>query len=410
MKILAIEDAFPPELTSARLPFEFANELAERGHEVTVVTVIPRKFLLPEESFESHKRRFFYWEDTERFLTLRVQPYLKTKSLATRFFEYSVLPLSLFVGGLIVGRKKNIIHCQSPPLTVAFAACVLSKILKKPLIIRIQDIHPDALIKIGILKNSVLIRLMELVEVFVYDSASHITVIAEGYRRHLISKGIREDKISLIPNWADINKLSPPKNNDFRKRMGWEAKFIITYAGTMSWPQDLETVVESAGMLKNYKDIAFLMVGDGVKREYLIRRSKELELDNIVFMPLQPRDEYSKILYASDVCVVPLRRQFTSPTMPSKMLEIMACEKPMIINVPFSSDVQRIVKDAECGVWVEPENPKDFSKAVLTLHDNSSLVSKLGENGLSYLRNHLTLKACMDRYEELLNFLVKTRK
>ena len=345
---------------------------------------------------------------TERFLTLRVQPYLKTKSITTRFFEYSVLPLSLFVGGLIVGRKKNIIHCQSPPLTVAFAACVLSKILKKPLIIRIQDIHPDALIKIGILKNSVLIRLMELVELFVYDSASHITVIAEGYRRHLISKGIREDKISLIPNWANISKISPPKNNDFKKRMGWEAKFIITYAGTMSWPQDLETVVESAGTLRNYKDITFLMVGDGVKKEYLIRKSKELELDNIVFMPLQPRNDYFEILYASNACLVPLKKQFTSPTAPSKMLEIMACSKPIIANVPYNSDVHTIISKAGCGIWVEPENPKVLSRAILKLYENKDSAYRLGEKGRK-LAEELSLTACMDKYEALLNSLLTKR-
>lgn len=408
MKILAVEDAFPPELTSARLPFEFANELANRGHEVTVVTIFPRRYVVSGE-VRRPKNEFFYWEKTDGFLVLRVRPDLKTTSLVTRFLEYSILPITLFIGGLIAGRNKDVVHCQTPPLSVAFTACILSRILMKPLIIRVQDIHPDALMKIGLLKNRLLIKLMELMEIFVYLCASHITVIAEGYRRHVISKGINRKKVSLIPNWADVGEIKPPNRNDFRERMGLEGKFIITYAGTMSWPQDLETVVESAGMLKNYKDITFLMVGDGIKKEYLIRKSKELELDNIVFMPLQPRNEYFKILYASDACLVPLKKQFTSPTAPSKMLEIMACGKPMITNVPSNSDVQRVISDAECGIWVEPENSVAFSKAVLTLYDDRNVALKLGKNGFSYVRDHFSLRACMDRYEELFNSFVKAR-
>jgi colanic acid biosynthesis glycosyl transferase WcaI len=412
MKILAFEEGFPPELTSARLPFEFADELANRGHEITVVTVFPRRYLIPEETrkIEVPKSRFFYWENMGRFLVLRVRPELKVKSLITRFLEYSVLPITLFIGGLIAGRNKDLVHCQTPPLTVAFTACLLSKILRKPIIIRIQDIHPDALIKIGLLKNRLLIKLMEFMELFVYVCASHITVISYGYRRHVLAKGINSGKVSLIPNWANIDKIKPPNENDFRERMRLGGEFLVTYAGTISWPQDLETVVEAANILRNHHDIRFLIVGDGAKKEMLIRRSRELRLDNIIFMPLQPRDEYFKILYASGACIVPLRKQFTSPTLPSKMLEIMACGKPIIANVPSDSDVRKMVENVECGVWVEPEKPKDFSKAVLALHDNRALAVKLGENGLFYLRNHLTLKACMDRYEKLLNSLVKLGK
>jgi colanic acid biosynthesis glycosyl transferase WcaI len=409
LRILAIEDAFPPELTSARLPFEFANELANRGHEITVVTVFPRRYLIPEK-IEVPKTRFFYWERMGRFLVLRVRPELRVKSLISRFLEYSVLPITLFIGGLIAGGNKDLIHCQTPPLTVAFTASILSRILRKPIIIRIQDIHPDALVKIGLLKNKLLIKLMELMELFVYVCASHITVISDGYKKHVLARGINGKKISLIPNWADVNKIKPPNENDFRERMRLGGEFLVTYAGTISWPQDLETVVEAASILRNNRDIRFLIVGDGVKKEMLVRRSRELRLDNIIFMPLQPRDEYFKILYASDACIVPLRKQFTSPTLPSKMLEIMACGKPIIANVPFDSDVRKLVENAGCGIWVEPENPKDFSKAVLTLRSNRALVAKLGENGLLYLRSHLTLKACMDRYEELLDSLIKVRK
>ena len=408
MKILALEPGFPPELASGRLPFEFAQELARHGHEVTVVTMFPRKYLLSRDE-KLPKRKFFYWKTFGRVKVLYVWPQFASKSVVSRALEYLIVPFSLFVGGLMI-RKKDIIHYPSDPLILPLMASLLAQLSHSRKILRIQDIHPDALVKIGLIKNKLLISFLEFIERFGYLTADHITVIAEGYREHVISKGISNKKVSLIHNWANIDEIKPPNVNDFRERMRLGDKFLVTYAGTMSWPQDLETVVEAADILRNHHDIMFLIVGDGVKKETLVRRSRELKLDNIMFMPLQPRDEYFKILYASDVCLVPLRKQFTSPTLPSKMLEIMACGKPMIASVPFDSDVRKMVENVGCGIWVEPEKPKDFSKAVLALHDNRALAVKLGENGLFYLRNHLTLKACMDRYEKLLNSLVKLGK
>jgi glycosyltransferase involved in cell wall biosynthesis len=409
LNVLAIEDAFPPELTSARLPYEFAKELARRGHGVTVVTIFPRSYLTVEK-ISTPRTKFFYWNKSDGFLVLRTRPMLRAKSLVTRFLEYAVIPFTVFLGGFIAGKRKDLIHCQTPPLTVAFAACLLSKVTRKPLVLRIQDIHPDALVKIGVLRNPLLIGLFEIMEKFVYRCSSHITVISEGYKRHVTSRGTEASKVSLIPNWADIDAIKPPDGNDFRERMGLENSFIITYAGTMSWPQDLETVVESADILKNYRHIVFLMIGDGVQKESLVRKSKELKLDNMKYMPLQPRNEYFKILYTSDACIVPLKKQFTSPTAPSKMLEIMACGKPMITNVPSNSDVQKIINDAQCGIWVEPEDPRAFSQAVLMLYKDKHLAKLLGRKGKEFVEKRLSLTKCMDVYESLITRAANTSK
>jgi glycosyltransferase involved in cell wall biosynthesis len=169
-------------------------------------------------------------------------------------------------------------------------------------------------------------------------------------------------------------------------------------------------VVESADILKNYRHIVFLMIGDGVQKESLVRKSKELKLDNMKYMPLQPRNEYFKILYTSDACIVPLKKQFTSPTAPSKMLEIMACGKPMITNVPSNSDVQKIINDAQCGIWVEPEDPRAFSQAVLMLYKDKHLAKLLGRKGKEFVEKRLSLTKCMDVYESLITRAANTSK
>ena len=409
MRILNLESGFPPELASGRLPYEFANELAKRGHKVKVITVFPRKLWISEQ-LSLPKARFFYWEKIDNVLVLRCWPQFKGKSLISRAIESTVLPFSLFVGGIVAG-KKDVIHCQSPPILLAFAACILKEFTRTPVVLRIQDIHPDALIKIRLIKNKPLIRTLEFLEKFLFSFVDHITVIAEGYRRNILSKGVNSDKVSLIPNWADVESIRPAaESNNFREDNDLLDKFLVTYAGTMSWPQDLETVVDSAQLLQNHKDIQFLLVGEGIKKKSLQDRSQTLKLKNIRFFGLQARKKYLQILQASDVCLVSLKKSFDSPSFPSKALEIMACRRPILANVPLDGDVSTIIQDAKCGLVVEPENANALSQAILNLHDNRIRSRELAENGRRYLEEHFSLATCISSYEEIFDEITKQGK
>lgn len=409
LQILNFESGFPPELASGRLPYEFANELAKRGHKVKVITVFPRKLWISKQ-FSLPKTRFFYWEKIGNVMVLRCWPQFKGKSLISRAIESAVLPFSLFIGGIVAGRK-DVIHCQSPPLLLAFAACIIKGLTRTPVVLRIQDIHPDALVKIGLIKNKPSIRVLEILEKFLYSFVDHITVIAEGYRRNILAKGVSSDKVSLIPNWADVESIRSVANfNNFRQDSGFADKFLVTYAGTMSWPQDLETVVDSAQRLRNQKDIQFLLVGEGIKKKSLQDRSRTLNLKNVRFLGLQPREKYLQILQASDVCLVSLKKSFDSPSFPSKALEIMACSRPIIANVPLKGDISTIIQDSKCGLVVEPENANALSQAILDLHNDQIRSKELGENGRQYLEEHFSLALCISRYENIFNEVTKMGK
>lgn len=402
MKILTLESGFPPELASGRLPYEFARELARRGHKVTVVTIFPRKYLV-KRAIRVSPLRIFYFEQVEGVKVVKFRPQFFSNSFFTRMLEQIIIPLSLFMGGVVTVRKNMVLHCTIPPLFIGISACIIGRLRRNPVVVRVQDIHPDALVKLGLLRNRLLIKILELVEKFIYLCADQITVIGDGYRKHVISKGVSPDKVMLIPNWANTGKVSSPDNSiSFRMQKGLEGRFIVTYAGTMSWPQDLETVVEAASVLREYEDLAFLLVGEGVQKRFLIERSKALGLKNIRFLPLQPREKYFEILKASNACLVSLRKAFESPSVPSKMLDIMACGRPVIANVPLDGDVPRILKKAKCGFAVEPENSHLLSKAILALYNDQALAEESGKNGRKYLEKHFSLAACIDRYAEIM--------
>lgn len=408
MKIISLETGFPPELASGRLPYEFSCELVRRGHKVTVVTVFPRRYLISGKK-RPHKNGFYYWETMKAIKVMRVQPEFSRTAIWARAVEYFIVPMSLFLGGLLAG-KSDILLCGSPPLFAAFAGCLLGKIRRVPVILRLQDIHPDALVKLGILRNPLLIGSLELIEKFIYKSVSGMTVISEGCLKLVLSKGAQRKKIELVPNWVDVESMKPlGKTSEFRHEHSLFGKFVVTYAGIMSWPQDLETLVESAYLLQDLNDIQFLLVGQGEQERLLKEKVRKLKLKNVKFLPLQPRETYFEILRASDVCLVSLKKSYTSPTVPSKILDIMACSKPIIANVPKGSDVRAIVEKANCGIWVEPENPSGLKQVVLTLYKNPKLREELGKRGRKYVETHLSLTECVNQYEVLINHVLQKK-
>jgi len=169
----------------------------------------------------------------------------------------------------------------------------------------------------------------------------------------------------------------------------------------MGWCQDMDTIINTALLLKNYEDMMFVLVGDGVEKINLMKRAKKLKLNNIKFLPMQPRDKYPYILSASDICLINLKKQLVTPVVPSKLFGIMASGRPVVASLPLEGDAPKIIESAQCGYCVEPENPEKLAKAILKFYDNPSLCEKFGVNGRDYVEKHFSRTICIKKYEKL---------
>jgi glycosyltransferase involved in cell wall biosynthesis len=219
----------------------------------------------------------------------------------------------------------------------------------------------------------------------------------------LISRGVEPAKLVVISNWADTERIVPgPKENGFREEHGLNGKFVVSYAGTIGWAQDLDTVIESAGLLRSYRDIRFILVGDGPKRRPLQAKASALGLDNVSFLPLQPRDRYPLLLNASDVCLISLNPRLTTPVVPGKLFDIMASGRPVVGDVPLDGDAPRIVAEGPCGICVAPGDPDRLAEAILKLYRDPALAAELGANGRRLVEHKYSRSICTRRYERLL--------
>ncbi len=398
---------FPPEIGSAsHLFYEFARGLTDRGHEVTVVTTFPREYNLAKEDPHlplKYRRGVFLKEKLDGINVIRLRSPAPKYSPTLRGIEHFLVPFLIFFGGLF--SKPDIIIVYTPPLPIVFAGWLLSKIRRIPLIITIQDLYPQAVIDLGFLKNPILIKIFKILEKLIYVLSDKVIVYSESNKRYIATK-THESKIAIIPNWHDRTIRVSEKHNEFRKELNIEDKFVIAYAGIMSYSQDLETIVKVAAILNDEKNIVFVLVGDGPQKKTIERKVNSLKLYNVIMLPFQPRRAYSRLLAAADICLVTLdKNKVTYPAVPRKLNDIMAAGRVVVANVPLNGDVPKIIQKAQCGFCVVPKNPEKFAQTILELYHRPDLVNKLSKNAAEFARNNFTIEVCCLKYEKLFTHL-----
>src|SRR5690606_15064748 len=137
-----------------------------------------------------------------------------------------------------------------------------------------------------------------------YRRATHLLVNSPAYRDYLIDKGVPSAKISFIANGIDTDVFDPRHDgNGFRKEIGLNGLFVVTYAGAMGPSHNLWTVLNAASLVQDVSGILFVFVGDGKERGNLESRAKSLGLRNVTFAGARPKHRIPEVLAASDACL-----------------------------------------------------------------------------------------------------------
>jgi colanic acid biosynthesis glycosyl transferase WcaI len=417
MRVLFLAQHYAPEQVSgAVLATELAEGLAQRGHDVVLVTCAPS---YPQgRVFAGYRNRMFQVEDLDGVRVVRTWSYISPRqanwrSFWRRILSYGTFSASALYGGLLAMRRRraesplagrpDLVFSYSPPLPLGITAWLLSRFWRVPWVLRVEDLYPEAAVAVGALCNRVAIRLFFALERFLYHEATHVSLISEGFRQNLQGKGIPAGKLSVIPVWADPEVIRPEaKENGFRRQYDLQGTFLIMYAGTLGLTSALEDVVQAAYHLKDYSDVRFMMIGEGVKKETLVNMARQQGLENMTFLPFQPRETLSEVMAAADVSLVTLNRASSPFSLPNKVFSIMASGRPILAVTPPESEVAQLIQAGECGVIVPPGEPDSLAGTILDLRSNPGRLERLGENGRALLESHFSRQQCVDRYEEML--------
>lgn len=422
MNISLIVNYFPPEMGSAAdLFYQLALEFQKRGHYVRVFTTETRyykvgsnskKESLLKHSLNERTRAGLLWNVEQTYpnfavYRVRLLPIIYPRSgkkVIFRDLEHIFQPL-MFLTLIKHISSSDAILVYSPPLILGFLGSLIGKILNIRTIINVQDIHPQAIVDLGLLKNPFLISVFQHIEKQMYKYSSAITVHSKSNKDVVINHDANPQKVFIVYNTVKIptNKLLM-EGEHFRKRYSLENKFIITYAGNMSFSQDLDTIIFSANILYNkIQNLVFILAGNGPQKHELEFLNKKLKMSNVIFLPYQEGNDYWRMLSASDVCLVSLKKsKVKTPVVPRKLEDIMAAGRPVIANVPLEGDVKKIIEKVNCGLVVEAENPKILADAIQKIHNLPKKTRlQYGCNGRLFAIQNFSPNKIATQYESL---------
>jgi colanic acid biosynthesis glycosyl transferase WcaI len=401
MKILLVVAYFSPEIGSAAHVYhDLAKAFVQHGHEVDLITSYPREFNLTE----SDKKMQFPLEDIVDAINVhRCRHPAIRDSIWIRGLEHFFLPYYYFKKYRELGKKFDVCIMYIPPLPLYYLAKKIKQCDGTPSILNFQDFHPQELTDVGVLKNPVIIKILEHIEHQAYKKSDFITVLSSAGIEYITKRGGRPEKIAHIYNGvilSDIDTLFT--KHDFKEREEIKDKFLVSYAGILSPFQGLDHILESAKALKDTKEIIFYIVGDGMIKSHLEKRIKEERIDNVRILPLQPRDEYFNIVNSSDICLICLDERMKAPCFPGKTINLLAAKKPIIAITDKMSETARIITEAGCGEVIEPDNAAGLQEVILRLYSSMEQRIIYGERGRNFFAKNMALEKSVKTYEKII--------
>ena len=408
MRILIYSYNYYPEpIGIAPLMTQLAEGLAQRGHEVRVVTGMPN---YPQRKIYPEYRGKFYLTEERNGVTIqRSYVWVRPKpSLLTRALLDGSFVCTSFVQALR-GWRPDIILLTVPPLPVSIPATILGQLYNCPVVLNLQDILPEAAVQVGLLRNKVAIRVFEALERFAYKRSHRISVIADGFLENLRQKGVPAEKLTCIPNWVDVNEIYPMpfETNQFRHEHQLDGKFVVMYSGNIALTQGMTTVIRTAALVKHIPDIVFVIVGEERAIAELQSVCREYGATNIKLLTFQPRERLPEMLSAANVGLIVQKANVVSFNMPSKTQCLLASGRPIIASVPLTGTAANAVWTSEGGLVVPPEEPTELATAILNLYNDPAKAEVLGQRGRSHALKQYSFSSALHRYEAMFQELVK---
>jgi colanic acid biosynthesis glycosyl transferase WcaI len=344
VRVLLINQVFPPDPQSTGQHLGgLAQGLAERGHQVTVLTS-RRGYDDPAKSYPAREM----WGGIQ---IVRVRSsgfgHGTRGRRAADFFTFLV---SATLRALILPRADVIVTLTTPPLLSVLGAA-LAKLWRARFIFWVMDLNPDEAITVGWLKpDGVLTTLLESMSRWSLRQADWVVVLDVYMRQRVVAKGIAPGKIVTVPIWmhGDIS-FDPEGRERFRRGHGLADKFLVMYSGNHTPVHSLETLVEAAALLRADARFHFCFIGGWIEWRKLRDRAQAEAWPNATFLGYQPFEALSASLSAADVQVVAMGDAFVGIVHPCKVYNFLAVERPFVFIGPARSHVPDLIREVGLG-------------------------------------------------------------
>lgn len=370
MHIAILVQDFAPETGAgpARIT-ELSAEWIRAGHRVSVVTAFPNRRLPGQRDGHipaPYRGRLWMHEDCQGIQTYRSWLYTSPKRGFVRTLVNNLtFAASSLANGLANLPRPDVLIASGPPYFAQFAGATIAGIHSIPFVLEIRDLWPDYLAEMGVIKSQFLLNAMFGSEKWLLRQADAVTVVTESFKTRLVAKGVPADDILVVPNGVDTSRYFASAERLELPGLSRDATTpLIGYLGTFGAGQGLAAVLDAARQLHARGIKAhFALVGDGPDRSALETDLANRPTPNVSIHAPIPRDATRALYNTCDVVLVPhASLPVLGDTVPSKIFEVMACERPLV--AALRGEGARIVERSGGGVLAAPGDATSIADAV----------------------------------------------
>jgi colanic acid biosynthesis glycosyl transferase WcaI len=322
--------------------------------------------------------------------------------IAARASNYASYLTSALLRG-IRGRRPDVVLCMTDPPIVADIALLVARRYRVPLVVISQDVFPEIAVQLKRLENPVLMSVLRRLVALYLRRADRVVAIGETMRTRLEEKGAKPDRLRVIPNWVDTDRLRPlEKANPWARHIGLDKKFVVMHSGNVGHAQDLDSLIRASTFLRDLDDLSILIIGTGARHAELVALAQLHEAEQVQFLYYQSRATLPQSLSAADVHVVGLAPGLAGYVVPSRLYGILAVARPVIVAADPDSETAQVVERVGCGIVVPPGRPELLARAIRDAHDGKYDLAAMGARGREWVETEADRSVAVRRYRDLL--------
>jgi glycosyltransferase involved in cell wall biosynthesis len=323
--------------------------------------------------------------------------------LALNYLSFAGLA-TLLAPAVARGRFDAILVYEPSPMTIGIPARALRALKRAPLAFWVQDLWPESLSATGSVRNRAILRLVEALIRWIYRGCDLVLVQSEAFIPSVEAHGVPRGRIRYLPNSADplYRRVSASSEDAEAKEL--PPGFRVMYAGNIGAAQDFGTILGAAELLKERRDIQWIVLGEGRMRPWVEDQVRARGLAGTFHLfGARPPERMPGYFAHADVLLATLRREpIFAYTIPSKIQSYIACGRPII--AALEGEGGRIIRDARAGWVVPPEDPQALADAVLAARALARTeLDAMGSRGEAWFREHFEREKLLSRLESFLS-------
>ncbi|SHG14784.1 colanic acid biosynthesis glycosyl transferase WcaI [Marisediminitalea aggregata] len=401
MKLFLYSINYSPELTGiGKYNGELTATLSNMDVDVSVITAPPYYPEWGKRSGYSYSN--FSTEIVDGVTVYRCPLYVpKTVTTLKRILHLLSFAVSSAIRlGFLIKKRPYVVFLIQPTFFCVPFTLLYCKITGAKSIMHIQDFELDAMLGLGMAKGSKIKWFLSKVETWFLKKFDCVSTISHSMLSIAQNKGVDKDRLIFLPNWADINFVTPQTcGKSLKKKLGLE-KFdkIILYSGNIGKKQGLEIVIEAAKSFTSRPDVLFLFVGTGAHVDVLKGAAQKNRLNNVRFLPLQDWCNVPSLLSMADLHLVIQRKGAADAVLPSKLTNILSAGGMAIVTADIDTELGQLARQYP-GIYklIEPENSAALVQAIF---DSLHIKSEHGYNKIAreYAESHLDREVIVKRF------------